>query len=97
MFAIAREEGNTTMKPWRLHDLRRSFVTGLIELKIPPHVVEVIVNHISGARGGVAGVYNVAELLPERREAMERWSRHVLGMLRQREENVVTLRHNRGK
>jgi len=63
--------------PWRLHDLRRTFVTGLIELGIPPHIVELAVNHISGTRSGVAGVYNRSEMMPERREALERWARYV--------------------
>ena len=52
--------------PWRLHDLRRSFVTGLAELGIRPDVIELDVNHVSGMRGGIAGVYNRSELLPER-------------------------------
>ena len=37
-----------------LHDLRRTFVTGMVELHVPPHVVELVVNHISGTRAGVA-------------------------------------------
>jgi integrase len=60
--------------PWRLHDLRRTAVTGMNELGIMPHVVEMIVNHISGYRRGVAGVYNRSLLLPERRAALERWA-----------------------
>ena len=47
------------------------------ELGVQPHVVEKSVNHISGHLAGVAGVYNKAELLPERREALERWRRFV--------------------
>ena len=47
------------MEPFTLHDLRRSVVTGMNELGIAPHVVEAVVNHVSGAaRAGVAGVYN---------------------------------------
>jgi hypothetical protein len=52
---------------WRLHDLRRTFVTGLADLGIRPDVIELAVNHRSGLRGGIAGVYNKSELLPERR------------------------------
>jgi integrase len=48
MLAAAREEGRAVIPPWTLHDLRRTFVTGLVELRVPPHVVEVTVNHISG-------------------------------------------------
>jgi integrase len=92
MLTIARKERgrDSTIPPWRLHDLRRTFVTGLIELGIPPHVVELAVNHVSGTRGGVAGIYNKSEMLPERREALERWATHVQGLVAPRD-NVVSL------
>ena len=41
---------------WRFHDLRRTAVTGMAELGIQPHVIELVVNHVSGSRGGVAGI-----------------------------------------
>ena len=50
MLAAAREEGRAVIPPWALHDLRRTFVTGMVELRMPPHVVEVTVNHIGGTR-----------------------------------------------
>jgi len=66
------------MPAWRLHDLRRSFVTHVNERKIaPPHVVEAIVNHVSGHLAGVAGTYNKAVYLDERREALQAWGKHV--------------------
>jgi integrase len=67
--------------PWRLHDLRRTAVTGMAELGIAPHVIELVVNHVSGARAGVAGVYNRSEMLPERRAALARWAQHVQGIV----------------
>ncbi len=61
--------------PWRLHDLRRSVVTGLAEHGLaPPHIVEAIVNHASGHKAGVAGVYNRAAYEPEKRSALDRWA-----------------------
>jgi integrase len=67
-----------TMQPWRLHDLRRTFVTMVGELRFaPPHVVEAIVNHISGHKAGVAGTYNKALYLEERRQALAAWGRYV--------------------
>jgi integrase len=64
---------------WTLHDLRRSLVTHMVEdLGIAPHVVEAVVNHVSGAsKAGVAGVYNRAVLLPQRREALQAWANRV--------------------
>ena len=71
---------------------RRTAATGMVELGTAPHVVEVALNHISGARAGVAGVYNRAELQPERREALERWGEHVRRLVDPAPEgNVVQL------
>jgi integrase len=80
--------------PWRLHDLRRTFVTGLVELGVAPHVVELIVNHVGGARGGVAGVYNRSEMIEERRAALERWSLHVQGIVAGKPANVTPIRRS---
>jgi integrase len=66
------------MPHWVLHDLRRTFVTMLGDLKIaPPHVVEAIVNHMGGVKAGVAGIYNKALYLEERRHALNAWGWHV--------------------
>lgn len=62
---------------WRLHDLRRTCVSGIARLGIPPHVADKILNHQSGTIAGVAAVYQRHEFLPERREALERWASHV--------------------
>ena len=78
--------------PWRLHDLRRTFVTGLAELGIRPDVIELAVNHVRGLRGGIAGVYNRSELLSERRAALERWAVHVDGLVLGRPSKIVALR-----
>ena len=70
------------MPAWVLHDLRRSFVTHILDRKLAlPHVVEAIVNHVSGHRGGVAGVYNKATYADEKRAALELWAAHVAKMV----------------
>jgi integrase len=79
-------------QPWRLHDMRRTFVTGMAELGIRPDVIELCINHVSGSRGGIAGVYNKSELLPERKAAMERWANHVTGLVGGGQANVASLR-----
>ncbi len=69
---------------WRLHDCRRSLVTHMSEdLHTPPHIVESIVNHISGFRAGVAGVYNKALYLDERRRALDAWADYVLAKVKE--------------
>jgi integrase len=47
-------------EPFRIHDIRRSVATGLAELGVLPHVIEAVLNHVSGHRAGVAGIYNRA-------------------------------------
>ena len=49
----------------------------MAEIGIAPHVVEAVVNHVSGSKAGVAGVYNRAAYSDEKRVALQRWSDHV--------------------
>ena len=71
------------MSPWVIHDLRRSFVTHLLDRKLAlPHVVEAIINHVSGHKGGVAGIYNRAAYADEKRAALEAWGKHVAKIVR---------------
>ena len=65
------------MPPWRLHDLRRTAATRMADIGTHPHVVEAILNHISGHKGGVAGIYNRAAYRAEKREALNRWAAHI--------------------
>jgi integrase len=99
MLAIAKKERgkDAVIAPWRLHDLRRTAVTGMVELGIAPHLVELIVNHVSGARAGVAGVYNRSEMLAERKAALERWAAHVQGLVAPRDNVVSLLSGKRGR
>lgn len=77
---------------WRLHDLRRTCATGMAEIGIAPHIVEAALNHISGARAGVAGTYNRAAYAPEKKAALERWASHVAGLVAGRSANVTPIR-----
>ena len=62
---------------WRLHDLRRTCVSGMARLGVAPHVADKILNHQSGTISGVAAVYQRHEFLTERCEALDRWGVHV--------------------
>jgi integrase len=59
------------VKPWTLHDLRRTGATRMADSGIQPHVVEAVLNHVSGHKGGVAGIYNRALYEPEKRAAID--------------------------
>jgi integrase len=69
------------VKPWTLHDLRRTTATKMCDLGIAPHIVETILNHQSGHRGGVAGIYNKSRYEHEVREALIRWADHVSALV----------------
>ncbi len=62
---------------WRLHDLRRTCVSGMARLGIAPHVADKILNHQSGTISGVAAVYQRHEFLAERRAALDTWGAHI--------------------
>ena len=66
---------------WRLHDLRRTCVSGMARLGIPPHVADKILNHQAGTISGVAAVYQRHEFLAERKNALELWGNHVASVV----------------
>jgi integrase len=65
------------LSSWRLHDIRRTVATRMVETGTPPYVVEAILNHISGHKAGVAGIYNRATYAIEKRRALEQWDRRL--------------------
>jgi integrase len=60
-----------------LHDLRRTAATGMADIGIQPHIIEAVLNHVSGHKGGVAGIYNRSSYAKEKAEALARWDEHV--------------------
>jgi len=86
------EINGAPLQGWVLHDLRRVFSTTLHdELGVAPHVVEVLLGHV-GHQAGTAGVYNLAQYLPECSRALDRWAEHVLAVVEGRDSKIVTLR-----
>lgn len=63
---------------WRFHDLRRTAATGMARMAVPPHVIEKVLNHSSGAVSGVAAIYNRYGYLDEKRAALDEWAQHVV-------------------
>jgi integrase len=77
MRAVGHEQGRA-FTTWRLHDLRRTFSTWANENDVEPHVVEAVLNHVSGvARRGVAGVYNKAQYRTQKAAALAAWEAHL--------------------
>jgi integrase len=78
---------------WTLHDLRRTMATRMADLGVQPHVIEAILNHLSGHKAGVAGVYNRSTYAAEKRAALDLWGTHVQMLLARLEgANVTALR-----
>jgi integrase len=76
--AADAEHEAESLPDWRLHDLRRTAATVMADrLGVFPHIVEAVLNHVSGHRAGVAGVYNLARYEAEMRAALRAWADHV--------------------
>jgi integrase len=66
---------------WTIHDLRRTFASGMASLGVTLPVIERFLNHISGSFGGIVGVYQRYDFMPEMREAIAKWENHVRSMV----------------
>jgi integrase len=73
--ALRRLWAATEANDWRLHDLRRTAASGMARAGVAPHVVEKVLNHLSGRISGVAAVYNRYFYDPEKRAALEEWGK----------------------
>lgn len=69
---------------WQIRDLRRTLSTRLSEFGTPPHVVERILNHLTGTLSPIALVYNKATFLKEMREALGAFETHLSKLLESR-------------
>ncbi len=96
--AVGEEAEIEPFAPWRVHDLRRTLATGLQRLGVRFEVTEAVLNHVSGAKSGVAGVYQRHDWRDEKRAALDAWGRHVAGLLEPaaQESNVVPFGTARG-
>ncbi len=69
------------LQPWRLHDLRRTLATNFQRLGVRFEVTEAVLNHVSGSRAGVAGIYQRHDWKKEKREALDDWNEHLVQIL----------------
>lgn len=77
--AILDEASDTA--DWTLHDLRRTFATNQAKLGTPIHVVEKLLNHITGTTGGLVGIYNRHTYQDEMRKAVDLWEQRLAAIL----------------
>jgi len=74
---------------WTLHDLRRTTATRMADLGVQPHIIEAVLNHQSGHRRGVAGIYNRSPYEREARAALAAWHDHVRALIEGGERKIV--------
>jgi integrase len=71
-----------SVRPWRIHDVRRSVATHLADdLNVQPHIIECILGHYGGFRRGVAQVYNKSPYMNEMRAALVAWSERLQSLV----------------
>lgn len=89
--AFIAADGGEPMKPWRLHDLRRSVATHLVRLGVLEEVVGKVLNHAS--QGVTAKVYALHRYEPEKRSALDRWAAELDRAVGGRPEDKVVQLH----
>ena len=78
---------------WVVHDLRRTFATGLQKLGVRLEVTEAVLNHVSGSRSGITGIYQRHNWTEEKKTALDAWAAHVLAVVSGKKDksNVTTI------
>lgn len=76
-----RGGSSAAIEPWRFHDLRRTFASGCQRLGVKLEVTESLLNHVSGTRSGIIGVYQTYKYEAEKRDAMAAWGRHIASVV----------------
>ena len=74
--------GEAQIQGWTLHDLRRTAATGMAGFATGPHIVDKVLNHVSGVIRGVAAVYNRHGYETERAAALEAWAAYIASLIR---------------
>lgn len=69
------------VKDWTLHDLRRTFASGLASKGVALHIIEKLLNHITGSLGGLRAVYNRYDYWDEQVEAIRKWEDHIRALV----------------
>jgi integrase len=95
---LMAEKSGKTLKPWRVHDLRRSMATLMGDpLGIDQGVIERLLNHQTGTQSGLMKIYQRQEYREKRRQAMIAWGNWVeqLTSGKPAADNVVVLNARR--
>jgi integrase len=81
------------LKHWTQHDLRRTVATQMAEIGTPPHIVESLLNHVSGHKAGIGGIYNRANYAAPKRIALQKWADYVEALVSGKKSTTVVSLH----
>jgi integrase len=88
---LRKTDPEATLPDWRLHDLRRTAASGMARLGVAVHVVEKLLNHVSGTFAGVVGVYQRHDFMAEKRAAAQTWANYLDSLSDVRPSNVLDM------
>jgi integrase len=75
---VLRAQERIGIAQWSAHDLRRTAITNMARLGIPPIVLGHVANHRTTTKAGVTlGVYAHHDYASEKRHALELWATHL--------------------
>ena len=97
---LAQDDTVGDLEPWRVHDLRRTLATGMQKLGVRLEVTEAVLNHVSGSKAGIVGIYQTYDWAIEKQEALARWSDRLRDIIDPRpvdEGKVTNLQAHRSK
>jgi integrase len=87
-----RLDEDVRIPAFTIHDIRRAVATGMGEIGVQPHIVEAVLNHVSGSKAGVAGRYNKSQYEAEKTNALTRWDEHLMSVVGVRKTSLRSLR-----
>ena len=77
------------VRGWTVHDIRRTVATKMADIGVQPHIIEAALNHHSGHRAGIAGVYNRSTYANDIRNALATWHDHLRTLIEGGERRVL--------
>lgn len=83
---VGEDHNEPLLKPWRLHDLRRTSKTLMARIGVPREISERVLGHVIP---GVEGVYDRHDYLAEKKDALERLAEEVERIVEGREPKVI--------
>jgi integrase len=79
---VLRAQERLGIAQWSAHDLRRTAITNMARLGIPPIVLGHVANHRTTTKAGVTlGVYAHHDYANEKRQALELWATHLANIV----------------